>query len=329
MLAHTGVNGTNPERAAQTGPSQRDRLKSVLLADDRRGSLQLGNLEHRSRMPTAKEFFKSDFSSDLVFENTLTANGDGISFPIITKVTIDLEHNSASVSAYIDSQERVFDIAVSVLNNLSSILDTPKTAKFSYSMPGDDALQPSAYRFTGRVCFYCAATVDKPTRDEFVDKARKHGLSILFRDAAYAIARTAADTPLAFISHDSRDKDLIARPLAHALQHLNCPVWYDEFSLKIGDSLRESIERGIAACKKCVVIITPHFLSNSGWTKSEFNAVFSKELHEGKHAILPVWSGVSRADVYAYSPIIVDRYAGKWEDGADALASKLVTSIRA
>jgi hypothetical protein len=37
-------------------------------------------------------------------------------------------------------------------------------------------------------------------------------------------------------------------------------VWYDEFSLKVGDSLRESIEKGIKECKKCILILTQNYL---------------------------------------------------------------------
>ena len=47
-----------------------------------------------------------------------------------------------------------------------------------------------------------------------------------------------------FISHASEDKDLIARPLAHFLKTASFNVWYDEFALKLGDSLRASIDGG-------------------------------------------------------------------------------------
>jgi hypothetical protein len=49
-----------------------------------------------------------------------------------------------------------------------------------------------------------------------------------------------------FISHTSKDKDLFVRPLAVALQSLGVSVWYDEFSLHLGDSLSKSIDKGLA-----------------------------------------------------------------------------------
>jgi hypothetical protein len=42
----------------------------------------------------------------------------------------------------------------------------------------------------------------------------------------------------AFISHSWEDKDDFVRELAEKLQQQRIEIWYDEFSLKIGDSLR-------------------------------------------------------------------------------------------
>ena len=38
-----------------------------------------------------------------------------------------------------------------------------------------------------------------------------------------------------FVCHASQDKDGFVRPLAEALRRLGVTVWYDEFSLAIGD----------------------------------------------------------------------------------------------
>src|SRR5262249_18319996 len=52
-----------------------------------------------------------------------------------------------------------------------------------------------------------------------------------------------------FISHASEDKDAFVRPLAKALRSAGIRVWYDEFTLKWGASLRESIDRGLATSR--------------------------------------------------------------------------------
>lgn len=47
------------------------------------------------------------------------------------------------------------------------------------------------------------------------------------------------------ICHASEDKGTFVRPLANALRDRNVEVWYDEFSLKLGDSIRRSLDKGL------------------------------------------------------------------------------------
>lgn len=45
-----------------------------------------------------------------------------------------------------------------------------------------------------------------------------------------------------FISHASEDKESFVHPLAEELTRLGVRVWYDKFTLKLGDSLLEKID---------------------------------------------------------------------------------------
>ena len=56
-----------------------------------------------------------------------------------------------------------------------------------------------------------------------------------------------------FISHASEDKDEVARPLANALIKAGYKVWFDEFTLKLGDSLNQSIKIGLSESKFGIV----------------------------------------------------------------------------
>jgi TIR domain len=49
-----------------------------------------------------------------------------------------------------------------------------------------------------------------------------------------------------FISHASEDKDGFVRLLAGQLKERRIEVWYEEFSLRPGDSLRQSIDQGLS-----------------------------------------------------------------------------------
>jgi hypothetical protein len=63
-----------------------------------------------------------------------------------------------------------------------------------------------------------------------------------------------------FIAHASEDKEAFVRPLATVLQSLGMSVWYDEFSLQLGDSLSRSIDKGILGSQYGLVVVSPAFI---------------------------------------------------------------------
>jgi hypothetical protein len=176
---------------------------------------------------------------------------------------------------------------------------------------------------------YSDADVPKAAVEQLKAYCADRDIRLILRDRSYANQRNQLETPEAFISHDSRDKREVAEAIAVGLQKRMCPVWYDEFSLHVGDSLRESIERGIREARVCIVILSPNFLANTGWTKSEFNAIFTRELIEKKKLILPVWHQVSAADVYEYSPSLADRFGLSTERGMEEVVRRLHSAIEA
>jgi vacuolar-type H+-ATPase subunit I/STV1 len=66
-----------------------------------------------------------------------------------------------------------------------------------------------------------------PDYDDFVDEGGQDAYSV-------------------FISHASEDKEAFVAPLAQLLSQMGFRVWYDDFVLTVGDSLRQSIDKGIA-----------------------------------------------------------------------------------
>ena len=59
-----------------------------------------------------------------------------------------------------------------------------------------------------------------------------------------------------YISHASEDKEDVVTPLADALQEGGLSVWYDDFELGIGDSLRQKIDSGIASSRFAIVVLS-------------------------------------------------------------------------
>jgi hypothetical protein len=110
-----------------------------------------------------------------------------------------------------------------------------------------------------------------------------------------------------FISHASEDKDAFVRVLADRLRTSGFSVWYDEFELKIGDSLRKKIDQGLFKSKYGIVVISPDFIKKN-WTEYEFNGMIAREMN-GQKVILPIWHKVTKDEVLAFSPSLADKMA--------------------
>jgi hypothetical protein len=129
-----------------------------------------------------------------------------------------------------------------------------------------------------------------------------------------------------FICHASEDKEAVARPLAGALRDHNVDVWYDEFSLTVGDSLREAIDRGLTSCRYAIVIISPDFFTKP-WANRELNGIVARETARGERLILPLWHNVGVEEVLKFSPPLADIRAVSSSIGIDKVASVLLQII--
>lgn len=89
-----------------------------------------------------------------------------------------------------------------------------------------------------------------------------------------------------FISHASEDKDAVVRPLANALRNGGLRVWFDEFELRIGDSLRRKIDHGLATSRFGVVVLS-HAFFGKGWTNYELDGIVTRTV-SGEQVILPI-----------------------------------------
>lgn len=116
-----------------------------------------------------------------------------------------------------------------------------------------------------------------------------------------------------FISHASEDKELIVRPLAEALQKEGLTVWYDEYALRIGDSLRRKIDHGLATCRFGVVVLSKAFFDKN-WPQYELDGLVTREQSGGRQLILPIWHNLSKDDLVAVSPSLADKVAIRTAD---------------
>lgn len=111
-----------------------------------------------------------------------------------------------------------------------------------------------------------------------------------------------------FVSHASEDKDNFVRPLVSALTSLGLKVWYDEITMEIGDSLRDSIDRGLQNSKFAVVVLSKAFFAKQ-WPQYELDGLVNKAIVNGKKVILPIWHGVEHSDVSNFSHSLANKVA--------------------
>lgn len=114
-----------------------------------------------------------------------------------------------------------------------------------------------------------------------------------------------------FVSHATEDKLTFVRPLVDRLRELALLVWYDDFELSIGDSLRQGIDRGLSRSRYGLVVISRAFLAKK-WTTYELDSLVAREIEEGK-VILPIWYGVTKVDLLKVSPKLADKVALRTE----------------
>jgi len=110
-----------------------------------------------------------------------------------------------------------------------------------------------------------------------------------------------------FISHATEDKETFVRPLAELLTKNGHRVWYDEFQLKIGDSLIKKIDEGLRLSKYGIAVLSRDFFRKN-WTEYELNGLVAREMN-GVKVILPIWHNVTRDEVLSFSPTLADKVA--------------------
>lgn len=132
-----------------------------------------------------------------------------------------------------------------------------------------------------------------------------------------------------FISHASEDKDDFVRDLAHALQRRGLEVWYDEFALRIGDSLRRKIDAGLSTSRFGVVVLSPNFFAKN-WSQYELDGMVTREMTGEEQIILPIWHNISRDEVVSYSPSLADKLALKSSDSTvEEIAAQIAKVVAA
>ncbi|MDI9334793.1 MAG: toll/interleukin-1 receptor domain-containing protein [Cytophagales bacterium] len=284
-------------------------------------------------MTSVKDYFDSNPKALNALTSWNVSDNDGSNNCVVYgKISYFFEQNTKYWSFYFPEKALIPEIEC-ILRN-PEVLKCKLSEQYYYKQVIGYVDEPDRYNmddciFSGRVFVYMDRKLNENETSYLKNLSIILKLNICIRDLSYMINLNLLKQPLAFVSHDSRDKEYLVKNLVHELNRLNCPVWYDEYSLKVGDSLRENIENGLRKSKKCIVVLSQNFISNNGWTKAEFTSIFSREIHEQKNIILPIWHNITKEQVYNYCPLMVDRLGLSSDLGVEELAKKLNEAIHA
>ena len=279
-------------------------------------------------MATAKDYFAQSQPHQCLISMQISEDESNIEISV--QIALDYEGGSKFLKIYIPESPDPELLLYGLLLQMDELIWKHETEiEVKQGEPGTrEWITSRELRFSGRVLVYTPTIIDDSRWNALKTEMTQKGLNLLLRDGAYAKSRSDHDKPLAFISHDSRDKDAFVTDLVRELSIRLCPVWYDEYRLKPGDSLREQIESGLKSCRRCIVILSKNFFSNPGWTKKEFDSIYTREIIKAENVIIPVWLDVTKDDVFDYSPSLADRLGIPASLGAEEVASRLVRVLK-
>lgn len=128
------------------------------------------------------------------------------------------------------------------------------------------------------------------TAHAFLSVDYSHAPEILVKDAIYPFVKgfSRLKRPLvqAFICHASEDKP-IAREIANGLLSLGSEVWFDEWEIKVGESIVMKINEALERITHLVVLLSKNSVDKP-WVKRELSSSLMRQLSVQAITILPV-----------------------------------------
>jgi TIR domain len=131
----------------------------------------------------------------------------------------------------------------------------------------------------------------------------------------------------AFISHAWEDKEEFVRPLAVTLAAFGMDVWYDEFTLKLGDSLSKSLDSGLVQSRFGVIVLSKSFFQKN-WTDYELRSLLSREVSGGGKVIITILHGLTPKELVSFSPYLADKISLQSDANIVRVACSLIEVIR-
>lgn len=130
-----------------------------------------------------------------------------------------------------------------------------------------------------------------------------------------------APRPGVFLSHSSKDKGFVSR-LATDLKSRGVPVWFDQWELKVGDSLTEKIERGINESGWLAVVLSKSS-TTSDWVQKELRAALARELRDKNVFVLPIMIDDCEIPLFLLDKLYAD-FRTSYKHGVESLLKRIL-----
>ena len=129
-------------------------------------------------------------------------------------------------------------------------------------------------------------------------------------------------TPVVYLAHGSPDHETLARPLAEYLMENGIDVWFDEWEIDSGDSIRQKMDQGLGDCTHFLVLLTPGSIGRP-WVETEIDAGFVGAV-EGRCKFVGLRIGV---EVSELSPFLRSRRCPEIDISDKAALEQLAAEV--
>jgi len=90
-----------------------------------------------------------------------------------------------------------------------------------------------------------------------------------------------------FISYSNQDKEFVNR-IANDLKDVGLPVWWDQWEIKVGDSIIQKVSDGITRSSYLVAVLSQYSIK-SDWVRRELGSALMNQLSKDRNiTILPI-----------------------------------------
>ncbi|EOT23679.1 toll/interleukin-1 receptor domain-containing protein [Enterococcus durans] len=133
--------------------------------------------------------------------------------------------------------------------------------------------------------------------------------------------RAKADLKDIFLCHAWEDRKTTAKNLTDLLVENGTSVWFSENEVLLGTNLIREIDKGLAASRVGIVLVTASFLKRiqgNGIADKELSALLSRD------QLIPVLNGVTFEELFDVSPLLASRSGlNTSEETMEDIANKL------